>query len=42
MAKENNQTYTEPTKKKGRAKKSISKIKGSKLYTKVYRGQGRG
>ena len=41
MAKESN-SFTPKPKKNGRARKSMSKIKGSKTYTKVYRGQGRG
>jgi hypothetical protein len=41
MAKQVNNKKAETTKKKGRARKSISKIKGGKLYVKVYRGQGR-
>lgn len=41
MAKQETNQFTPKEKRKGRARKSISKIKGSKRYVKVYRGQGR-
>lgn len=41
MAKQEVRLYKPKDKKKGRAKKSDSKIKTSKRYNKQYRGQGR-
>lgn len=41
MAKQESNGFTPKPKKNGRARKSMSKIKGSKRYVKVYRGQGR-